>query len=78
MGQLVFTIGQQVSTTATYEMADTVAETASDWVSAWSKISAASDTVAEAQIDMSGANVLVLVATDRNRSSVQTLWPLRR
>ena len=63
IGQLEFVIGTQASITATYEMADAVVATASDSVSSWSTVGAASNTIGEAQIDLGGANVLVLVPT---------------
>ena len=63
VGQLAFTIGQQASTTASYEMADTVTVTVSDWISTWSSKSPASDTVAEASVDLMGADLIVAVCT---------------
>ena len=64
LGQLAFTIGTQVSTTATYEMADTVVITLDDeWIADWGTISTASDRIAEATIDLLGIDTLVFVPT---------------
>ncbi len=64
VGQLVFTVGLQASITSGYEMADTLAITAdSTWIADWGVDSPVSDLVAEAEIDMRGANILVLVPT---------------
>ena len=61
--KLAFVIGTQASITSTYEMADAVTVTESDSVSAWSSVGAAGNTVAEGQIDLNGANIIVLVPT---------------
>jgi hypothetical protein len=64
MGQLAFTIGTQTSTTATYELADTLtAPSASDWTSSWTSVTPTGNRVAEAKIDLQGADLLVLVPT---------------
>lgn len=67
IGQYVFTIGTQASTTATYEMADTLAVTASDWTKPVSTSAVTSsptgNRVAEGRVDLMGADVLVFVPT---------------
>lgn len=62
-GQLAFTIGTQVSTTTSYELADTLTVTSSDWVKSWSSTSPTGNRVAEAEIDVSGADVIIALAT---------------
>jgi hypothetical protein len=62
-GQLAFTIGQQVSSTSTYKLADTLTVTASDWAKSWTSSSPGGDKVAEAAIDMMGADIIVAVAS---------------
>jgi hypothetical protein len=62
-GQLAFVIGTQASTTTDYEMADAVTVTSSDWVAAWSSKTPGSDRCAEASIDLSGADVMVVLAS---------------
>jgi len=62
-GQLAFTIGTQASTVSTYEMAHTVTVTSYCWAKAWSSASPGSNLVAEAAIDLMGADILVAVPT---------------
>lgn len=61
LGQLDWTIGQQASTTDTYEMADQVSVTQGDTTVDWNSESAADDRVAEAVIDLQGSDILVIV-----------------
>jgi len=61
-GQLAFTVGQQASTTSTYEIADTLTATAGQYGS-WDSESPASDRCAETGIDMKGDNLIVAVPT---------------
>lgn len=63
VGQLAFTVGQQVSSTSTYELADAVTITTADWPKSWSSANPGSDQVAEASIDLMGANLIVAVPT---------------
>jgi len=65
-GQLAFVIGQQASTTATYEMADAVTRTPYCWNDAWDVNSPNNELVAEAAINLMGADLVVAVpsATD--------------
>ena len=62
-GQLAWVVGTQGAVTATYEMADTVVVTPSDWTKDWTSSSPASERVAEAFIDLMGADVIVIVPT---------------
>ena len=62
-GQLAWTIGTQGAVTATYEMADTLAVTASDWTKDWTSKSPTGERVAEAFIDLMGADIIVIVPT---------------
>jgi len=62
-GQLAWTIGTQVSTTSTYELADAVTATAYCWTSSWSSSTPGSELVAQARIDFMGADILVVVTT---------------
>ena len=63
IGQFVFTIGAQASVTSTYEMADTLIHTASDWTKSATVASPVGNRVAEGRIDLIGADVLILVPT---------------
>ena len=64
MGTLTFTIGTQLSDTATYEFADTLVVTADSGTTAtWTTASPADNSVAETRIDLMGADMLVLVPT---------------
>jgi len=64
VGQLAFTIGTQVSTLATYEMADTVVVTESmSSARSWQKASPTSELVAEADLNLIGADVIFAVPT---------------
>lgn len=64
VGQLAFTIGTQVSATATYEMADAVAITEGySSVRSWLSASPGNDGVAEGELDVTGADVIVIVPT---------------
>ena len=64
VGELDFTIGTQASTTATYEVADTLTITPSDsWTKAWGSASPTGNLVAEGWIDIIGADIIVLVPT---------------
>ena len=62
-GQLAWVVGTQVSTTSTYEMADAVTITSSDWAKDWNSASPSGNRVAEATIDLMGADVVVIVPT---------------
>jgi hypothetical protein len=62
-GKLAWVVGTQASVTATYEMADTVVVTSSDWAKSWSSSSPTGNRVAEAWIDVMGADVIVIVPT---------------
>lgn len=67
IGQYAFTIGTQASTTSTYEMADTLVVTPSDWTKPASGSDVVSsptgNRVAEGRVDLIGADVLVFVPT---------------
>ncbi len=61
-GKLDWTLGDQVSADATYdEMADTLTVTAGHWNKSWGSQSPASDFVAEATIDLIGADLIVVI-----------------
>ena len=62
-GQLAWVVGTQASLTATYELADAVTATAGDWVKAWGTATPGSNQVAEASIDLMGADLIVVVPT---------------
>lgn len=62
-GQLAFVVGTQGAVTATYEMADAVTVTASDWAKEWASSSPGGERVAEATIDLMGADLIVIVPT---------------
>ena len=62
-GQLGFTVGTQASVDTGYEMADTLAVTESDWVKSVASSSSADNRVAEAALDLMGANMIVVVAS---------------
>lgn len=62
-GQLAFVIGTQVSVTSTYEMADAVTVTSYCWPKSWGVASPGAELVAEATIDLIGADVLIAVPT---------------
>ena len=65
IGQFVWTIGTQSAVTATYEMADTLVVTASDWEAdlALNLKSPGGDRVAADRFDLLGADVIVIVPT---------------
>jgi len=65
LGTLTFTIGTQVSTTSTYEMADTLAVTGGEVLSSTSWVSASpeNDRVAECAVDLLGDDTIVIVPT---------------
>ena len=63
VGQFAWVIGTQGAVTATYEMADAVTVTASDWTATITTASPGSERVAEARFDLLGADVIVAVAT---------------
>lgn len=67
VGQFAWTVGTQGAVTATYEMADAVTVTESDWtvsMSANNNIrSPGNERVAEARFDLLGADVIVIVPT---------------
>ena len=63
VGQLAWVIGTQASITATYEMADTVTVTGSDWPESWESSSPTGNRIAEASIDAIGADVIIIVPT---------------
>lgn len=67
-GQLAWVIGTQASTTTGYELADTVVVTAYCWNKSWGSQSPVGNLVAEAIIDVLGADLIVVVtsATDDN------------
>ena len=63
-GELDFVIGTQASTTATYEVADTLTVTPSgSWTKGWGSVSPTGNLVAEGWIDLIGADIVVLVPT---------------
>lgn len=66
-GQFAFVIGTQAAVTSTYEMADAVVVTESDWtvnMTATGLVrSPGSNRVAEARFDLLGADVIVIVPT---------------
>jgi len=62
VAQLTFTVGQQVSLTATYEYADTLAVTKYHGRE-WLVSSPASDLLAEGDVDIGNADVIVMVPT---------------
>ncbi len=62
-GQLAWAVGTQVSTTTDYEMADAVTVTSYCWTKSWSSSTPGSELVAEATIDLMGADILVIVPT---------------
>lgn len=61
-GQLTWTIGTQVSATATYELADSIAATDTG-TEEWDEIDPDDNTVAEAKIALMGADTMVIVTT---------------
>ena len=63
-GQLAFVIGTQASVTATYKMADTVVATGPDWAKSWIVSNPGQNRVAEAFIDLMGADLVVIVPTE--------------
>ena len=64
VGQLAFTTGQQASVTATYEMADTLTVTPTTGFTArWTTHSATGDLIAEAELELDEADVIVIVPT---------------
>ncbi len=67
IGQFAFTIGTQASITSTYEMADTLVVTESDWTVDMTVTgivkSPTGNRLAEGRLDLLGADVLVLVPT---------------
>lgn len=63
-GQLAFVIGTQVSTTSTYELADAVTVTPYCWPKSWGyATNPDTELVAEASIDLLGADILIAVPT---------------
>lgn len=56
----VMTIGGDMSR---FELADTIVPTTSDWINPWGSRSPISDRVAETDIDLSGADVVIAVPT---------------
>jgi hypothetical protein len=70
IGTLAFIIGQQASTTSTYEMAQSVTVTTLDATTSWTSAGTVDgDRTAEATIDLQGANVLVIVPTTCSANS---------
>jgi len=63
IGQFAFTIGTQASVTTDYELADTLVYTASDWTKTATVTSPTGNRVAEGEIDLAGADVLIFVAS---------------
>jgi hypothetical protein len=63
VGTLAFVIGTQTSATTSYELADTVTITASGWPATWASKSPGGDAVAEAMIDMMGADFIAIIPT---------------
>lgn len=63
LGTLAFTTGLQQSTDSTYLFADQVTPTAGDTTVSWGSTSAADDRVAEAAIELQGADILIIVPT---------------
>lgn len=62
-GQLAWVIGTQASTTSTYEMADAVTVTPYCWPKPWVSSNPGSNLVAEAAIDLMGADIVIVVTT---------------
>ena len=63
VGQLAWTIGTQVSTVSTYELADTLTVTGYCWTSSWSSTSPTGELVAMASLDFKGSDIMVIVTT---------------
>ena len=63
IGSLAFTIGAQASTESTYELADTLTVTEGENLFSWAVKSPANDRVAEASVDLCGADLIVVVPT---------------
>ena len=63
LGQFAFVIGTQASTTSTYEMADTLTITPSDWSEIPAAKSPTGNRVAEGIVDLLGADLLIAVPT---------------
>lgn len=59
--QLAFEIGAQQTSTSGYEFADTVTVTEYCWVKSWGSKTPGSDLVAEAAVDLTGADSIVVV-----------------
>lgn len=69
VGSLACIIGAQASsTTAGYELADAITVTAKSWGSTWGSVSPADDTVAEAELDLKGADFMVVMASASNNN----------
>ena len=62
-GELDFTVGTQASLTSGYEFADTLVVTDGDWVKTWGSSNPENNRVAEAAIDLMGADLIVAVPT---------------
>jgi len=62
-GQLAFVIGTQASITSGYELADAVTVTSYCWPVSWGSASPSGNLVAEASIDLLGADILIAVPT---------------
>lgn len=63
VGTLTWKIGTQVSTVTDYELADAVTVVSTDWTFPWRLASAAGDDTAEAEVDLGGADFLVISPT---------------
>lgn len=68
-GQLAWVVGTQASITSGYEMADAVTVTAGEWTKDWTSKSPGSERVAEARIDLIGADLIVIVPTAASADS---------
>lgn len=61
VGQFAFIIGQQLSATASYNMADTLVVTSSDWTKTVTVTNPGGDRVAEGRFDLMGADIIIAV-----------------
>ena len=63
IGQMAWVIGTQASVTSTYEMADAVTVTVSDWTASITTKTPSGNRVGEVRVDLLGADVIVVVPT---------------
>jgi hypothetical protein len=69
-GNITWTIGAASSTVTGYRMADTVAVATDTWVKAWETDSFGNNRVAEALINLTGADIMVVVPTTAASDSI--------